>query len=171
MDKAMEDFVDIARRLVVKAYNSGIITGAKAEKEKNAYCDEARECAYEDGLVNAWDCARDILTMEQEEFDSIFDEMDRWDTIEKHTPTECINAIKEYREKKAKEEIQVGDEVVYENRRAIVTFISDGWMSAIDIDDGTAHNGLPKYKGYKKTGRNFKQIADVLKAIRGENNA
>ena len=122
---------------------------------------------YKDGLIEAWDCARDILTMSQEEFDSIFDEMDRWEVIENHTPTACINAIKEYRDSRIKPtEIEVGDELIdCKDERYIVTRVSD---KSIGYIHETGRVGVTSKDGVRKTGRHFPQIKALLSAIGGK---
>ena len=164
MEKSIADFTAIARELALKAYNSGVAMG-----EDNGSSE--KECAYEDGLVKAWDCARDILTMEQEEFDSIFDEMDRWNTIKKHTPTECINAIKEYREKKDEIDMQVGDEI-YLLDKDYTYIITSIVGNSIFYISKVGKFGAGDKRKFKKTGRKFPQMADMLNRMRGgEQNA
>ena len=170
MDKAMEDFIDIARRLVVKAYNSGIITGAKAEKEKNAYCDEARKCAYEDGLKDAWDCARKITELSAMEYDEIFGDRTDYPTLlTKFSPQEVMEKLKKHERKQKEEEIQVGDEVRGFGKTGVVIGETRDNFSIIMMEYDVPQ--IVSKEGYTKTGKHFSQLTDALKLIRGKNNA
>ena len=79
------------------------------------------------------------------------------------------------KKKRAEEEeakIKVGDEVISVNYgiRAVVTKINSMAMKAylLYADGSTCEVTLTDNGRYKKTGRHFSQIADVLKQIEGE---
>lgn len=70
------------------------------------------------------------------------------------------------------DEIKVGDEVISANYgiRAVVTRINSMVRKAylLYADGSTCEVTLTDNGKYKKTGRHFPQIADVLKQIEGE---
>lgn len=144
-----------------------------SDSTKNAIDD-----AYQRGLNAAWECARKIINNDVpwEEWnlrigqstDTVFDN---------YSASEALQKIKEYEEKqKADDEIKVGDEVL------------NKWgTKGIVIEIAPQHNGSTIYsvfwrnaerkcldksdwednKVWKKTGRHFSQIIEVLEQMKG----
>lgn len=133
---------------------------------------------YEDGLNEIWKYIKKITCTSQngglspEALLEIFNDQRIYMIIEKFTPTEVINKIKEYEEKqnKNKAEIHVGDEIYSEltDTKAVVQRI-DTWHryqcfnsegSQFVIDEQIFNNY------WIKTGKNYSQIEEVLKQMK-----
>lgn len=92
-----------------------------------------------------------------------------YDLNAKYGLAKVLKDYKAYEEKKKaeKEFIKVGDEVVTDNgKKAIVTLIDYESVTAV-FEDGSSRAGY--YKSFKKTGRHFEEIPQLLKKLRGEN--
>lgn len=122
---------------------------------------------YEDGLNEAWELARDIITLPNSENKSltwvrhnVFKTDALFDIILNYSASEIIEKIKEY------EEFEVGDEVVDKNEwgiKGVITKVNEKYISIVQ-DNGS----LSRWKRaeFKKTGRNFPQIEEVLKQMK-----
>ena len=156
---------DLADRMH-EAFDKGFEQGLKDNSEE----------AYRRGLEDAWEAARKIVTSKQSAFTGI--EMEyifgtlNYSEIFELTASEAIEKIKAYEEqKKAEEEIKIGDEVIF-NRDApfkvIVTCVKHSGGKPLDYTV-MANNGLMwdyvKPNEITKTGRHFPQIAEVLKQL------
>jgi len=76
-----------------------------------------------------------------------------------------VEIAKAYKEKK-KAEIRVGDEVIIPSgNKAIVTFVDDKYVCLI-FDDGSSGEYIDE--DFKKTGRHFEEISQLLNKLRGE---
>ena len=131
------------------------------------YEDGLNEKTYEDGLNEAWEAARKIGCADgykREELDDIFGNCSVTYIFGSFTASEAIKQVKEYEEKQ--EEIKVGDEVTdYDGWDGVVTWIDpDGEYLIIIQKDGTALRW--KKDIFKKTGRHFPQIEEVLKQMK-----
>lgn len=118
---------------------------------------------YEDGLNEAWEVARKIVCSDGynwSELEGIFERRSTSDILKTNTIYEAIDKIKNY------EGIKVGDEVTDDNEwEGVVTWISPlGEYLVILLKDGTALHW--DKKDFKKTGRHFPQIAEVLKQMK-----
>lgn len=121
---------------------------------------------YEDGLNEAWELARKMYQFNpinnkqlcEELYDMGFNEF-----ICSTTASEAIKQVKEYKEKQ--EEIKIGDEVTDDDGwNGVVTWIDpDGEYLIILQKDGTALHW--KKESFKKTGRHFTEIEEVLKQM------
>ena len=122
---------------------------------------------YEQGLFDAWETARKIVTMPDRDFiNSDILDLDPGESIfTKYTATEAIEKLKAYEQEQ--EEINVGDEVATDagNRASVLYENPDGTQVFVFKSDGTAawwtKNAL------HRTGRNFPEIASVLEKMRG----
>lgn len=122
---------------------------------------------YEDGLNEAWEAARKIsCTTEKGGYtwtvlEQIFNTRSLSDIIDTYTASEAIDAIENYKE------IKVGDEIERINgnhdRKYIVTKIIESDYINIMFDDGGVGYANPIH--YRKTGRHFPQIEEVLKQM------
>lgn len=125
---------------------------------------------YEDGLNDAWEVARKIVCLASDGGYSVSELMKIFgsdniasDKILKHnTAAEVIAKIEEYENSR----IEIGDEVTDDKEwKGIVTWISpDGEYVVMILEDGTALRW--KKKEFKKTGRRFSQIEEVLKQLK-----
>ena len=133
---------------------------------------------YEDGLNDAWKCVKKITCIPEkgglssEALLEIFNDRRIYKIIEWFTPTEVIDKIKEYEEKqnKNKVEIHVGDEIYSEltDCKAVVQRI-DTWHRYQCFTDNGNQFILDKHTFndyWVKTGKNYPQIAEVLKQMK-----
>lgn len=127
---------------------------------------------YEDGLNEAWECTRKMVCTPEKggytwsALEQIFNTRSLSNIINTYTASEAISKIKEYEEEQKKAaEIKIGDEVTdYGEWKGVVTWISpDGEYLVVTLQDGSALRW--KKEGFKKTGRHFSQIEEVLKQM------
>lgn len=133
---------------------------------------------YEDGLNEAWELARKLVYGESEyeraysieDINAIFGRCGYLKILKDYTASEVIAKVKEYEEKQkqADDEIKVGDEIERikgnNGRKYIVTKIIESDYINIIFDDGGV--GYVNPINYRKTGRHFPQIEEVLKQIK-----
>lgn len=121
---------------------------------------EENKKTYEDGLNEAWELARNIIC-KPDERSKVFGIDVASAILKNYTVLQAIAKVKEH------EEIKVGDEVenIDTYDRVIVTHINQ-YTKQIDIlwEDGSVGIRAPIEK-FKKTGRYFPQIEQVLKKI------
>lgn len=138
------------------------------------------DASYERGLNLAWECAKKIaadMTIENLKSCGLICTNDgeyepeeyeySCEVINKYSASEAIAKIKEYEERKKKdEEIKVGDEVVYLDRVFVITsIVKNEYINGID-SRGESCSYHYKTK-LKKTGRTFPQIVEVLEKMKG----
>lgn len=124
---------------------------------------------YEDGLNEAWEAARKIVYLASDGGYSVSELMKIFgsdniasDEILKHnTAAEVIAKIEKYE----RNCINIGDEVTNNDGwKGVVTWISpDGEYIVMMLEDGTALRW--KEKEFKKTGRHFPQIEELLQQM------
>lgn len=123
---------------------------------------------YEDGLNDAWECAKNLLKGEYDQYKrfEIFGNTDVDNIFTLLTGAEALVKLKKYEEEqKNSAEIKIGDEVTDDDGwNGVVTWIDpDGEYLIILQKDGTALRW--KKDIFKKTGRHFPEIEKVLKQI------
>lgn len=121
---------------------------------------------YEKGLSDAWECMKKILYMtvsEQKEAFGVL-EFSVDDILEKLSPQEAIDKLKEWEEK---QEIKVGDVVVVypNNYKACVIAVADtGQLTVYDKQ----RNTFKVHKdNVRKTGKRI-DLTDIFKELEGE---
>ena len=115
---------------------------------------------YEDGLNEAWEVARKIGSADGYkcgELEEIFGSLSISNILCTNTASEAIAKIKEY------EEIKVGDEVVNVAGKKSVVVQVEGLVITIVESDGVV--GRWSKEDFKKTGRHFPQIEEILKLM------
>ena len=123
------------------------------------------EKTYEDGLNEAWKLVRRIACIPEYGGETttwlkdVFGDVDVCTIIRDYSVSEAIEKIEKY------EGIKVGDEVTdNDGWKGVVTWISsDGEYILVMLRDGDALRW--KKESFKKTGRHFPQIAEVLKQM------
>jgi preprotein translocase subunit YajC len=85
-----------------------------------------------------------------------------WFVVKNCSASECIEKIRQYEQEK-EEQIQVGDEVIIRDKKAVVTEITDRFVR-IMYSDGSGYALFSK--NMTKTGRNFSEIAEVLRKMK-----
>lgn len=127
---------------------------------------------YEDGLNEAWELAREVISSPNSENKSftwvrenvIGSDVALFDIIRNYSASEIIEEIKKY-----EEEIKVGDEVVnkYGWKRVVTNTHMNGEVTLMDSngDFYVYCKAEVSDLDLKKTGRHFPQIEDVLKQM------
>ena len=177
------------------AYNDGYKAGRKAEKVRQPDLEQVRKEAYEQGqedlrkscvpkdeeaygigynegfqcgLDLAWWAARKICSsdcMTPDIRKAIFGWSLSESVMDRFTASEAIEKLKTYEQEK--EEIKVWNEVVNgRNIKGAVTAIEDDGTLTIFCQDGIWIKSHARF--WKKTGRTFPEIANVLEKMRGE---
>ena len=150
----------------------------EAESKYREIRDELEKQAYQRGLADAWDAARKIgsnsmCSLKEIGFDfsrcAVADYNPSWFVVKNYSASEAIEKIRQYEQEK-EEQIQVGDEVATDagNRASVLYENPDGTQVFVFKSDGTA--AWWTKSALHRTGRNFFEIATVLKKMREESN-
>jgi len=124
--------------------------------------------SYQEGLSDAWEAARKIYDISQEDRLEIFPEASTFvvaDICDRYSASECIEKIRQYEQEKGK--IQVGDEVISPNGKGVVTEITDIYVR---IMYAKGSGQVVKQEDLTKTGRHFPEIAEVLAKMKETDN-
>lgn len=144
------------------AYQKGYVVGQH----------EATTLEYQQGLDDAWKAIMKIAKMPDGERGRVFGDCWISNILNKFSATEIINILDGYEPEQ--DEIKVGNEVTYtfKDGTEIVPFVvfkinDDGGnriCEGLQVTDGRwVGGGLD----YKKTGRHFPQVEELLKAMKG----
>jgi hypothetical protein len=157
-----------AQELIEQAYQRGYKAG-----QENALTVDSNKFR-EQGRNEAWEAARKIVLSEVgglsgRDLSEIFDATSYLRVLGQYSATEAIKKIKTYEEQKKQEEdseIHVGDEVcAYGDIIGIVTYISKTEEFSILWRDGSVGK-RKNISDFRKTGRHFPEIAEVLKKLK-----
>lgn len=145
-----------------EAYDKGYETAKHECEDCNANAvkiadDNAHE-AYQKGLEDAWEAAIKVVALSTVDRRKVFGSEYMYSILENHTASEAIEKIRAY-EQEQDGEIKVGDEVINQNKTAVVTEITNRY-TRIMYSDGSGYALFAK--GLTKTGRHFHEIAEVL---------
>lgn len=161
------DLEQVRKEAYENGYENGFVAGhLKAEKSGQSFYEDG----YQRGLADAWDAARKIANMIDNERFVVLDTFFVDRAFCKNTAAEAIAKIKAWED--GGQEIKVGDEV--ENTQTSVRFIvTHLWMnnrgekgvSGFNYECSAFSTALDLVR---KTGRHFPEIATVLKKMRGE---
>lgn len=129
--------------------------------------------AYQRGLDESWKAAEKVLMLESEELKEIFDVIYEEEVFGNFTPAKAIEKLRAYEEqKKAEDEIKVGDEVEDKHNCAgVVTRIhsvGNDIMCNVLYKEGKQYSTF--VSNLTKTGRHFPQVAELLAALEGDGN-
>lgn len=157
--KSFNDMKAETLQIINKAYTMGYDDGKSSLESQQLYIT---------GLNDAWECAKKINDMDQDMYDELFPKAFINGLYESYSISEAIAIIKEYNEKQNQDDkIKIGDEVIIFNSKGVITAITDDYKyGAVLFKDGS-FGKYPIYE-YKKTGRHFPDIAQVLKQLRKE---
>lgn len=117
--------------------------------------------AYRKGMEDAWDAARTLWNTPNRK--EIFGHTTFNTVLTTLTAQKTIEKIRQY-EQRQEEQIQVGDEVINRDKKAVVTEITDRFVR-IMYSNGSGYALFSE--NMTKTGRHFPEIATVLKKMRG----
>lgn len=162
-----EDDLDSFERYDKDAYEEGRADGSLEGYSRGM--NEHMNDIYEQGLNDAWECARELVhSRSPEEWDIMCDLFSvergrQCDIIAKTTASEAIEKLREYEAKK--DEIKVGDEVIDSNE--ILFVVTEVHMDTATVMNCVGHSYQLWKSGLKKTGRHF-PIEDILEQMRSE---
>ena len=163
-DKNIDALVEVCRAARKEGYKSGSQDGCN-DKQHDLECDYAK------GLADAWECARSVINNEVPfEFWNLASGQSMLAVFRLYSAKEAIEKIREYEEEQKKAaEIKIGDEVTDDDGwNGVVTFISpEGKYLVVTLQDGSALRW--KKEHFKKTGRHFPQIEEVLQKMQEGN--
>lgn len=164
----IEDDEEIIDASVSYSYRSnGMNYKATERMELKEESEDARNKTYEDGLNEAWEAARTIVDCKVPfDFWELSSGQSMLGAFRLYSAKGAIEKIREYEEEQKKAaEIKIGDEVTDDKEwEGVVTWISPrGEYLVIILKDGTALHW--DKKDFKKTGRHFPQIEEVIKQM------
>lgn len=159
-----KELLQKAHRTIENVYQTGYADGC-SDKQYDLEHDYAK------GLEDAWECARSVVDCKVPyDFWELGSGQSMLAVLRHYSAKGAIEKIREYEEEQQKKaaEIKIGDEVTdNDGWKGVVTWISpDGEYLLIIQKDGTALHW--KKESFKKTGRHFPQIAEVLKQMQEE---
>ena len=129
----------------------------------NEHFGDLQETAYQRGLNDAWECARELYLNGacKDLFGEYFNTF-----IKNYTAQEAIAKLKAYEEKqKADDEIKVGDEVIYNGTTKCIVVRPEDDERYASLIDGNGTHHCADHCECKKTGRHF-DIASILEAMK-----
>jgi hypothetical protein len=150
---------------------------------KDASKDHESEKSYEQGLNDAWECARKIaveMSIEDMQSCGLISNSDKeytysCDVIRDYSVSEAMTKIKEYEEKK---KFHVGDVIKFEfggvglyNAIGVIVRIDDDYLYVLSGNNDPDYTTI-RINPYRdtvhveKTGRYFPQIEEVLNAMK-----
>lgn len=150
-----EPDIDVIRK---EAYEEGHKDGMQLSIDDAKLKEEYRQ-----GLNDAWETAKKISIMDSPTRDKIFGLVITSNIIDENSAPEAIEKIRQY-EQKWEEQIQVGDEVDGKSGRGTITKISDAGVY-FNIMWKNGLTGCYRMENFKKTGRHFPEIVEVLRKM------
>lgn len=146
-----------------KGFNS-LVFDQNGIKKLTPYTEPDRK-AIEDAQEEAWEFAKQVTIMTPD------DKCELWGTSKYNT----INLGYSYAEvkakyeawKKQKDEIKVGDEVIYHRNKYIVGYVGEDEVYHL-VDQCWIRVVVQGDYQLTKTGRHFPEVAELLKKMRGE---
>ena len=128
---------------------------------------------YEDGLNEAWEAARTIVDCKVPfDFWELSSGQSMLGAFRLYSAKGAIEKIREYEEEqKEATEIKVGDEVIYDREKCVVTAIANGGHTIMLLGLGGGYMVRTTRGGIqgKRTGRRFPEIVNVLKQMQEGN--
>ena len=137
-------------------------------------CEIAIKEAYQNGLNDAWVCAKLIVLpctdggMDCDTLQDVFNANTWQKVLMSHSASEAVAKIKEHKEKlKADKEIKIGDEVLVDERHMIVLGIdSGGWKQLWCPSNGSTYDNITTSE-MTKTGKHF-DIQSIIDQMNDE---
>lgn len=133
--------------------------------------------AYQRGLNGAWEAARKIAKLNTDEQKRLFGCFGIYFIAHEFSASEAIEKIRQYEQEQEDAEFHVGDEFVTKNNKDIGVIVAANakrvlvlWKDDADIVDENNREFTTKWakERFAKTGRNFPEIAEVFKKMKGE---
>lgn len=123
-------------------------------------CNKVMAEGYEYGLNDAWECARKIANHE-DDFRNCCNDIAPAEFFSKYTARQAMRMIKEYDAKT--KEIKIGDEVIYNDEKWIVTAIANSGNTLMLLSTSGGYMARTEPNEIEKTNKNFPQIAEIFK--------
>lgn len=172
MKNKQKDIEPLKRRVIAeleKSYGLGYCDGIKDGNINTHTFKKKVQEAYNNGLNDAWECAKKIYGFSCKELSEVLPESKEIPFCS-YSASEAIAKIKEYEEQQkqdTKEKIKVGDEVINGGVTGVVTYVEDieNGMKAFAVMDKTGKEWIFNDLVIKRTGRVFPQITEVLKLL------
>lgn len=124
---------------------------------------DAYDEGYKKGLRDAWECARKATLYDVNIYE-VFGI-----TILKHlydmNPSEAVAKLKEHEAKQA--EIKVGDEIISDGGKGVVTCVNSNTCDVIWFDGSVSEDFEEEF--FRKTGRHY-DIKSILEQLKGADN-
>ena len=165
-DKSIEALVEVCRAARKEGYDAGL---EDRNVNGNTIGKKIKE-AYKSGLNDAWEAARTIVDCKVPyDFWELSSGQSMLAVLRHYSAKGAIEKIREYEEEQQKKvaEIKIGDEVenISTSDRAIVVRTFQ-YIQQMDVmwKDGSVGSRWLTSK-FKKTGRHFPQIAEVIKQM------
>lgn len=167
----INDLVKSVECRMQDAYEQGYETGHKyGEASGINKMNYLSKKAYEKGLEDAWECARQIYGMCYQKLNEVFPESTHDNIFVDYSATKAMQKIKEYDEKQSDDdEIGIGDEIRFltSGTKAVIFDVGKDDELWILNEEGDASVVNPV--DIVKTGKHIGSIAEILKQLRGEN--
>ena len=139
-----------------KGYKSGINDG---NINDGTFAAKVKE-AYDNGLNDAWECVGKMeKLLYSDVFSNVFGNTDYYTVVTKMSASEAMTKIKEY------EEIHVGDEIIFEDKKYIVINIPKYGDNVVIVNDTDVL--VTPTENVKKTGRKY-SIAEMLEGLKND---
>lgn len=160
-----KELLQKAHKTIENVYKAGYADGC-SDKQHDLEHDYAK------GLEDAWECARSVVDCKVPfEFWELASGQSMLGVFKRYSAKEAIEKIREYEEEqKEAAEIKVGDEVIYDREKCIVTAIANGGYTVMLLGLGGGYmvrTTRDEIQG-KCTGRHFPQVGEVLKQMQEE---
>ena len=180
--KALRSPKDTMEYVIEDVFEAGYKQGYEDGKADTPFTDteEAEEKAYNRGLADMLEAVKSMRMMTADDLEEVFGLRFIGDIFVNLSPSKIASkyhAFKAQIKELEDAEIKVGDEIVYNDAHVVITYISPSneWNGFLlnDCKNGKRGNGYTLMKGFKswkKTGRHFPQIAEVLAELRGAEN-
>ena len=172
------------KRGYAEGYELGKQDGYEDGKADTPFTDtkDAEEKVYNRGLSDVWDAVRKIIEPADDggysfnALHTMFGESSIRSILKHNTAIEAIVKIKAYEDKQKQDtEIKLGDEVITKYKDHAIA-VRDTYYVGEDREPFTliwfgTHMSSCRVNELSKTGRHFPQITEVLKELRGAENA
>lgn len=140
-------------------------------------CEMQTEKSYEDGLNDAWNCARKAILVSCEgglslgEHTEIFGDTFPAEILKNYTASEAIAKIKEYEEKHTDNEIKLCDEVIikksdygFTGLKGIVVNVRSVNEVEVMLKPGATY--YYDTANIKRTGKSYPELANILEQLK-----
>ena len=161
-----ENIIDAINQ--IKNSLDDILDSAYKKGQDDGY-KEGKSDGYVEGCDDAWDAMKGVFNITESKRIELFGSDSIYSIILNYSASEVLTKLREYKEQekqeKATDEIHVGDEFKNDSGiKCVITRIEDGLVRILWSDGSTGERTVNQVNAsFKKTGRHFPQIDEVLK--------